>query len=437
MARPASIPKLTLHKASGKAVVRLSGVDVYCGIYGTPEAKEAYDRSVAEWLARGRTPEPNRFNDQQTGHQSSEISVNEVLHSFWQNAEKHYRGPEGKATSQLAEYRQTIRIIRQHYGMQPAAKFGPLALKAVREQMILANLARSEVNRRVMLARRIFKWAAGEELIPFEIYQRLTTVNALPRGRSPARETDPIRPVSDDEVDVTLPHLNTQVRGLIQFIRLTGCRPGEACRLRRCDLDTNETIWLYRPEYHKNSHRGKTRVVAIGPKAQELLRDYPTSAPDEFIFSPKRAMEEWKAKRAADRKTPRYPSHMKRNIENRVNNAERTPGERYRTEALDRAVARVCDRLHPPPAAIARKPKESEKAWSRRLTPEQKAELKAWRATHSWAPNQLRHTRGTTIRRIYGLEAAQSVLGHEKANTTEIYAEKNLALAARVAREIG
>jgi hypothetical protein len=54
MARPQSIPKLTQHKSSGKAVVRLNGRDHYLGIFGTPEAKNAYDRLIGEWLAGGR-----------------------------------------------------------------------------------------------------------------------------------------------------------------------------------------------------------------------------------------------------------------------------------------------------------------------------------------------------------------------------------------------
>jgi hypothetical protein len=178
-------------------------------------------------------------------------------------------------------------------------------------------------------------------------------------------------------------------------------------------------------------------VIAIGPKAQELLEQFPTESPGEYVFSPRRAIEDWKAARSTARQTPRYPSHMRRNSEKRLKGAQRVIGERYTTEALDRAVARVCDRLHPPPSSLARKAGESEKNWTRRLTIDQKAELKAWRASHSWAPNQLRHTRGTTLRRIYGLEAAQSVLGHEKVNTTEIYAAKNIALAAKVASEIG
>lgn len=54
-----------------------------------------------------------------------------------------------------------------------------------------------------------------------------------------------------------------------------------------------------------------------------------------------------------------------------------------------------------------------------------------------WAPNQLRHAHGTEVRKKYGLEAAQVALGHERADVTQVYAEKNLALAVKVAAEIG
>ncbi|MCH8853107.1 MAG: site-specific integrase, partial [Planctomycetes bacterium] len=41
------------------------------------------------------------------------------------------------------------------------------------------------------------------------------------------------------------------------------------------------------------------------------------------------------------------------------------------------------------------------------------------------------------VRKQVGLEAAQVHLGHAKANTTEIYAERNLELAREIARQIG
>lgn len=50
------IPRLTRHKATGQAVVRLSGKDHYCGRYGTAAARAEYDRLLERWLANGRRP---------------------------------------------------------------------------------------------------------------------------------------------------------------------------------------------------------------------------------------------------------------------------------------------------------------------------------------------------------------------------------------------
>ena len=51
-----SIPTLRRHKATGKAVVTLSGQDFYCGTRGTKASLAEYDRHVNEWLTRGRRP---------------------------------------------------------------------------------------------------------------------------------------------------------------------------------------------------------------------------------------------------------------------------------------------------------------------------------------------------------------------------------------------
>ena len=54
-----------------------------------------------------------------------------------------------------------------------------------------------------------------------------------------------------------------------------------------------------------------------------------------------------------------------------------------------------------------------------------------------WSPNQLRHSAATEIRRKFGLEAAQTVLGHATADVTQIYAERDYALAASIMEKIG
>jgi len=238
--------------------------------------------------------------------------------------------------------------------------------------------------------RRIFKWAAAEELIPPAVYHGLVVVAGLQKGRTVARETRPVGPVEDAVVDATLPHVNRFVAGMVEVQRLTGCRPGEACLLRRADIDTGGAVWLYRPATHKTAHRGKARVIAIGPRAQELLRPFFTPDLGDYLFSPARAMAELLADRAAGRVTPRYPSHVKRNKGKRVRHPKRPPAPHYTAESYGHAVARAC---------------------------------KANGIAH-WHPNQLRHTFATKVRKAEGLEAAQVMLGHARADVTQVYAER-------------
>ena len=68
---------------------------------------------------------------------------------------------------------------------------------------------------------------------------------------------------------------------------------------------------------------------------------------------------------------------------------------------------------------------------------EHHAKVLAWYETYRWAPNRLRHSFGTMIRRQYGLDAAQVLLGHQNIDVTEIYAEKDYAKAAEVAGAVG
>lgn len=42
-------PAYQLHKASGQAKVRISGKDIYLGVYGSPASRERYDAILVEW----------------------------------------------------------------------------------------------------------------------------------------------------------------------------------------------------------------------------------------------------------------------------------------------------------------------------------------------------------------------------------------------------
>jgi integrase len=49
----------------------------------------------------------------------------------------------------------------------------------------------------------------------------------------------------------------------------------------------------------------------------------------------------------------------------------------------------------------------------------------------------LRHTAATLIRKQFGLEAAQVILGHAVADVTQVYAERDAEKARAVARQVG
>ena len=230
-----------------------------------------------------------------------------------------------------------------------------------------------------------------------------------------------------------LPFLNRHVRGLVEFQRLTGCRPGEACQARRSDIDTSGPVWFFRPEQHKKAHRGKPRVIPLGPKAQALLTAFFPDDDADYCFSPRRAVAEFRAAQRARRKTPVQPSQQNR----AKPNPAKQPADRYDTASYDHAIAAACEKAFPPPGPLAQRADETRAEWWARLTADERAVVKAWRAAHRWHPNQLRHSFATRVRKERGLEAAQVVLGHATADITQVYAERDLTLAAEVAAKMG
>lgn len=365
-----SLPKYRKHKASGQAVVTLAGRDHYLGPHNTAASKREYERLTGEWLAAGR---PCQFGV----NQPTVLSVVEVMARYMaQHVRTHYL-KAGTPTSEVAAIKCALRPLRELYGRVPVTEFGPRALKAVREKMIDRGLARGTVNQNIGRIKRMFKWAASEELVPADVSVALQSVSGLQRGRTKARETDPVGPVDDKLVDAVLPHLRPAVAAMVQLQRVTGMRPGEVTTIRPCDVRQEDDVWIYTPSSHKTEHHGTTRKVFIGPRGQSVLSPFLEREVSEYCFSP----------RAAD-------GCVK---------ARRCGGRHYRIDSYRNAIQRACRKL----------------------------------GVETWSPNQLRHSRATEIRHLHGLEAAQVTLGHNKADVTQVYAERDFALAAQIATQSG
>lgn len=417
-----SYPKYQKHRHSGQAVVTLNGKDHYLGPYGTKTSRDEYDRLIGEWLAGGRSL---------LTAAAPELTVVELCLRYWKHANVYHRANP----KVMPGIKRTIDYLRTYYGRTSAKDFGPLALKAIRDRMIEDDLSRKYINDHAARIKRIFKWAVGEQLLPIETYQTLAVVGGLQKGRTTARECDPVLPVSEEDVQATLPHLPQVVADMVHLQRLTGCRPEEVCLMRPCDIDRSGDVWSYRPAAHKTDYRGRERLIFIGPKGQSILLKYLARDPEAYCFRPCDSEAKRRAECHANRKTPL--SCGNRPGTNRRQKPLRQPGKKYTVDAYRRAIHRACDVAFPPSGELARCPGESVKSWRTRLTEDQATALDKWQSDHRWSPNQLRHSAATEIRRKFGLEAASTVLGHAKADVTQIYAERDYALAADVVRQIG
>src|SRR4051794_19180155 len=294
------LPKLRHFKPRNLAVVRLDGKDHYLGRYGSPESRAEYDRLIGEWLTEGRRSP--RSPDARTGS-----TVDEVVLAFWRHAEAHYRKPDGRPTGELENFRHALKPLRRLYGPTPASEFGPLALRAIREAMVASGLARTTTNARVNQIRRVFKWACSVVLVSPSVVQGLQAVAGLQKGRTEAPEPRGIGPVAVEHVEAAIPFMPRPVVAMVRLQLLTGCRVGEIVAMRGCDLTLGAPCGVYRPSDHKNTWRGRGRVIPLGPKAQAIVRDFIRPDLSACLFSPRDAVGDYHEAMQAGRKRAPYP----------------------------------------------------------------------------------------------------------------------------------
>lgn len=405
------IPNYRLHKATGQAVVVLRGRSVYLGKFDTPESRAKYDRVMARYLAGRADPEhpatESASRPTTSATRSADLSVAELVLRYWGHAKTYYT-KNGRPTGELYPLKQALRVLRRHFGETPATEFGPLSLKALRdvmitlpitrkvkvvdpdthetrfeEKVIRVGLARRTINKQLGRVKRCFAWAVGEELLPARVHDALLRVDGLRKGRSAAREAPPVRPAPDADVDAALSRVPAAVRAMIEVQRLTGCRPQEVVTMRGADIDTAGPVWEYRPPVYKTEHRdegGGERVICIGPRAQVVLAPLLTAARGGYLFRPGRPDRDRKAGAPAGK-----------------------PAEHYTVAGYRQEIRRGCVRAKVP----------------------------------RWCPNQLRHAAGTSIRKKFGLERAQAVLGHRELGVTQVYAEVDREAARVVMAEVG
>ena len=318
-----------------------------------------------------------RARHRQVEPAEDEPRVGDLMLSYLQWVAREY------SASTISNTKQAVGYMRPIFAHTPMSRFGATEMRVYRQALVDRDLARTTINKHLTVIRGMFKWGIGEGLVPASCGVVLSAVPGIKPGRSGARETAPILPVDDDVVDRTLPHLHPTVAAMVRVQRLTGCRPQDVRQMMMRGLDTSGgpgAVWIYRPTKHKSRYTGRARVIGIGPKAQAILKPFLRRDPDAPLFTMGRA---------------------------------RRSG--FTRDQYNKAILRGC----------------------RRSIPVVVLDPARWFAEHRWSPNQLRHTAATQVRSAFGLEAAQVVLGHAKADVTQVYAERDLGLLKKVAAAVG
>jgi integrase len=412
-------PKYSHHRGTNQAVVSVNGRRVYLGPYGSASSHEKYRAILQEWQRlRHQAAAPRRIRQPEADADTVANSItpatlrarrsaglpvtcDELILVYRRHAHEYYR-KAGVVTREAELIDEVAKFLRQRHGRLQLESFGPVALDELRDAMIEElDWSRTHINKQVRRIVAMFTWAAEKELVTPTVPLALKALAGLKKGRCRARETKGVECVSDADVDATLPHLPLVIADMVRLQRLTGARPSEVCMLRPRDLNRSSDVWLYAPDSHKTEHHDKSRVVAIGPQAQEILKPYLARRADRYCFSPSESERRRRAQATAARKTPLSCGN---NVgSNRVLARSVFAADHYTSASYRRAIHRVCEK--------------------HRIS--------------KWAPNRLRHTAATEIRKQFGLEAAQVVCGHQRADVTQIYAERDLTLAIQVAREVG
>lgn len=303
------------------------------------------------------------------------LTVADLVAAHLVHAEQHYRHPDGRPTSELRLYLLACRQLLRLHAATLARDFGPVALKAVRAAMIESGYCRKVVNQHVGRIRRIWKWGVSEQLVPVASWQSLQSVAGLQRGRTKATDHPPIPPVSMAHVLPVLDRLALPLRAMVLVQLAAGMRPQDVCGMTVGEVD-------------------REGIVAGGVRY--------------WVYRPSNHKTAWRGHSKSVVLGPAAQLVLRPYLEGKES--------------------------HLP---VFRKPRAPHRAYTRRDYGQRIEDACERAGIPKWSPNQLRHTAATAAQSMGGIDAARAVLGHRDAQVTTIYAERDLKLAAEVARKIG
>jgi integrase len=335
--------------------------------------------------------------------EAADLTIAELMDLYLNHCRRRYT-KFGRQTTSYDRVRFVLGLaIAAGLGPIPLSHFGPIALDAFRVWLARhpsQRWSRSTISIYAQLLVGMIKFANAQQITTPAHVASFASMEPLRRGRSLTddgvvlRDSQPVNPVSDEDLERVLPHCRQPIDDMIRLQQLAAMRPGEIVSLRRRDLRPSPRPgcleYVVREDVNKMSHHDRERVVILGPRAVQIVNRWAEGKKQGYIFDPRQALEIERARRkkisighAAD------PDQLAaRARQARIDGVPpRRVGDRYTVASYRRAIERACARAG--------------------ITP--------------FSPNQIRHTACTEVASSVGVAIAQQILGHADIRTTMRY----------------
>lgn len=378
-----TIPTYLEHAPTGQARIVWDGQTVYLGKFGSPESIAKHNQICAEILEHGRLK-----------ISGERIKLSDLANRFLEAMDKEYSRSDSKEPKQM---RCAARYICEAYPDSYADEISPLKLVRLQESWIEKPLSKATINMYTHYLFRMFGWGVRFELLPETIWNALKSVGTV-KERQAIKRTRKGRRVEWDRVEAIKPFIDPVFWDVIQVQWHTGMRAEEVLKMTPGMIDQEN--WAYVMTEHKTVDYVDERYVFLGPNTRKIIEPYLKGRPVDLpLFSPIEARAARYQRMRAARKSKVQPSQVSR----AKAEPQKVPGAQYTSATYGKALRRACKAAG--------------------ITP--------------WVSHQLRHAKGSGVRKHFGLEGSQVTLGHKSIKTTEIYAEPDMELAKRIAEELG
>lgn len=362
--------------------------------FGSPESLEMY----ADFIRLNCRP--HEANQVLAPKAKTETRLYELAEKFLERAEKKYG--KAKSNSEYFAYESMLCDLVELFGSLLIRDFGPIHIEEFRQWIIdnpriityktgtTRKIDRSVAHANKLVKRiiHVLKFGVSVEMVTGEKYLACSTVEAQKTKRKKRL------PVEYKYVAAVLPHCSQVIKAMILLQWHTGVRSTNICDLTPSQIGRSgefSEVWKWTISDHKTDGLGEDLIIWIGPKAQEVVTPFLERASDQFCF---------RVEESTGRKMRR--------------------SENYSANTYKQAIQRALGKLADP---VIKEPFNRKKF------------LEA--GIHYWTPHQMRHSRATSIRNEFGIEAAQAVLGHASIDATQIYSQRRLELAREIAKKSG